>query len=276
LQLIPEASNINQNQFDALVCFAYNVGLGALHGSTLLKKVNTGDFDGAADEFLKWNHAGGVVVPGLTRRRQAERSLFLQPILDTSSNPSDQEVADKLGVDKNNINDVLNNRFGVIEKNGRDFTYQQARDGYVVDDEKTLAMNRALRGGREPSQKAQMTDWAIKQVTVQQPTVVTRDALLTPQQHEALQVGSTYTDKAFQSTVIGEGGSGYASIRQADYPGTNVVINDITLPPGLNVGPFAYGEVVLPRNTTIEITDRQVRADGAIMLKSRVVLPKGA
>lgn len=70
---------VNQNQFDALVSFAYNLGTQALHGSTLLKLVNGGDYAHAANEFLKWDHAGGVVVPGLTRRRQAEQKLFLTP-----------------------------------------------------------------------------------------------------------------------------------------------------------------------------------------------------
>ena len=69
--------NLTQNQFDALVVFTFNVGVGAEAHSTLLAKLKAGDNAGAADEFLKWDHAGGVVVPGLTRRRQAERALFL-------------------------------------------------------------------------------------------------------------------------------------------------------------------------------------------------------
>lgn len=72
-------SQVNQNQFDALVSFTYNLGVNALHGSTLLKLVNDNDFDNAAPEFLKWNHAGGVVVAGLTRRRAAEKGLFSTP-----------------------------------------------------------------------------------------------------------------------------------------------------------------------------------------------------
>ena len=67
---------LNDNQFSALVCFSYNLGLGSLKSSTLLKKVNDSDFSGAADEFLRWDRAGGQVVPGLLRRRQAERALF--------------------------------------------------------------------------------------------------------------------------------------------------------------------------------------------------------
>jgi lysozyme len=68
---------INQNQFDALVSFVYNVGAGNFAKSTLLKKLNKADYKGAADEFLRWNKAGGKVLNGLTRRRDAERALFL-------------------------------------------------------------------------------------------------------------------------------------------------------------------------------------------------------
>lgn len=71
-------ANINDNQFSALVSFAYNCGVGNLSGSTLLKRVNEGKFKEAADEFLKWNKAKGQVMAGLTRRRAAERELFLK------------------------------------------------------------------------------------------------------------------------------------------------------------------------------------------------------
>lgn len=68
---------LNQNQFDALVSFAYNLGSRSLSTSTLLKKLNAGDYLGAADEFPRWNKAGGQVLAGLTRRRMAERALFM-------------------------------------------------------------------------------------------------------------------------------------------------------------------------------------------------------
>jgi lysozyme len=67
---------VTQGQFDALVSFTYNLGAGTLQRSTLLRMVNAGRFDFAADQFLAWDHAGGVVVPGLTRRREAERKMF--------------------------------------------------------------------------------------------------------------------------------------------------------------------------------------------------------
>ena len=68
---------INQNQFDAMSSFIFNVGAGAFSLSTLLKKLNAADYEGAANEFLRWNKANGKELPGLTRRRQAERTLFL-------------------------------------------------------------------------------------------------------------------------------------------------------------------------------------------------------
>ena len=71
--------SINQNQFDALVSFGFNVGLTALAKSTLLKKVNLNDFKGASLEFAKWINANGKPLPGLIRRRNAEKALFLEP-----------------------------------------------------------------------------------------------------------------------------------------------------------------------------------------------------
>lgn len=68
---------ISQNQFDALVSFSYNVGVGAFRKSTLLRKLNDLDVSGAADEFLRWNKAGGQILSGLIKRRKAERQLFL-------------------------------------------------------------------------------------------------------------------------------------------------------------------------------------------------------
>jgi len=68
---------LTQGQFDALIAFSYNVGLGALQRSTLRSAFNRGDLDLAADAFLKYNKAGGKELKGLTRRRQAERALFL-------------------------------------------------------------------------------------------------------------------------------------------------------------------------------------------------------
>lgn len=67
---------LNQNQFDALVDFAYNAGAQNLRTSTLLKKLNAGDYAGAAAEFDKWVYAGGKKLLGLIKRRALERALF--------------------------------------------------------------------------------------------------------------------------------------------------------------------------------------------------------
>jgi lysozyme len=67
---------VSQNEFDALVDFAFNLGVGNFDGSTLLKDVNSGDLEAAAQEFEKWDHAGGKVVAGLLRRRLAEETEF--------------------------------------------------------------------------------------------------------------------------------------------------------------------------------------------------------
>lgn len=93
---------LNDNEYAALVSFSYNVGSGALQGSTLLKLLNAGtDRSAVADQFLRWNKAGGKELAGLTRRRQAERSLFLQPVVQSNtehlpSGPSDEDINDKL------------------------------------------------------------------------------------------------------------------------------------------------------------------------------------
>ena len=68
---------VTQSQFDAMVSLAYNIGAGAFLKSTLLKKVNAGDFIGAGEEFLRWNKANGKEVLGLTKRREREKQLFL-------------------------------------------------------------------------------------------------------------------------------------------------------------------------------------------------------
>lgn len=70
---------LTQQQFDALVDFTFNLGTGALQHSTLLRLLNSGNYQGAGGEFEKWDKAGGKVLPGLLRRRQAERDMFNTP-----------------------------------------------------------------------------------------------------------------------------------------------------------------------------------------------------
>lgn len=68
---------LNQNQWDALMSFVYNLGAANLGSSTLLKLLNAGDCAGAAEQFSRWNKAGGQVLAGLTKRRASERQLFV-------------------------------------------------------------------------------------------------------------------------------------------------------------------------------------------------------
>ena len=68
---------LNQNQFDAMVSWVYNLGVGNLKASTLLKVLNAGNYAGVPEQMLRWNKAGGKVLEGLTRRRQAEADLFV-------------------------------------------------------------------------------------------------------------------------------------------------------------------------------------------------------
>lgn len=70
--------SLTDNQFSALVSFTFNVGLNAFRNSTLLRMLNLKNYNGAADQLLRWNKAGNQTLAGLTRRRQAERNLFLK------------------------------------------------------------------------------------------------------------------------------------------------------------------------------------------------------
>ncbi len=67
---------LTQGQFDALVSFTYNLGAANLGNSTLLRLLNAGDYKGAAAQFDRWTKAGGKELPGLVKRRAAERALF--------------------------------------------------------------------------------------------------------------------------------------------------------------------------------------------------------
>lgn len=68
----------NQGRFDSLVSFSFNVGLGNLQRSSLRMKHNRGDYEGAAEEFMKWTKGGGRVLPGLVKRRLDEQRLYLR------------------------------------------------------------------------------------------------------------------------------------------------------------------------------------------------------
>ena len=78
---------LNENQHGALCSFVFNVGLPAFQHSTLLRKLNAGDYKGAADEFPRWNKSNGKVLPSLTRRRADEAVLFLTASADIAPPP---------------------------------------------------------------------------------------------------------------------------------------------------------------------------------------------
>jgi lysozyme len=69
-------NSLTQGQFDALVSFSFNVGLGTLQRSTLRQKHNRGDFEGAGSEFMKYTRGGGKVLKGLVNRRKDERAMY--------------------------------------------------------------------------------------------------------------------------------------------------------------------------------------------------------
>lgn len=70
--------SLSQNEYDALICFMYNIGAGAFNSSTLLKKLNNNDREGASNEFKRWNKANGKILNGLVKRREKERLLFIR------------------------------------------------------------------------------------------------------------------------------------------------------------------------------------------------------
>lgn len=82
---------LTQPMMDSLTSFTYNVGLGAYSTSTLRRKLNAGDYCGAADQFPRWNKAGGRVLRGLTKRRADERAVFLHGV--DCSDPTNPEVS---------------------------------------------------------------------------------------------------------------------------------------------------------------------------------------
>lgn len=80
---VDKIDGLNQNQFDAITSFVYNVGPGGIAPNTGIgKALRAKQWDRAGNELLKWDKAGGRALPGLTRRRQAERKLFLTPVKD--------------------------------------------------------------------------------------------------------------------------------------------------------------------------------------------------
>lgn len=98
---------LTQSQYDALVSFAFNCGLGAFGSSDLLAKLNRKDYQGASNEFGRWVHGGGVVLQGLVRRRQAEKQLFDSEGLTGGSNTNTGEWKGENGTFEVKTNDGI-------------------------------------------------------------------------------------------------------------------------------------------------------------------------
>lgn len=87
---------LTDDQFSALICLAYNIGIKAFLTCTLFKVLSLGQYDKAADQFLVWNKVNGKVITGLTNRREAERKLFLTSVKPSIPTPTDSYILDKL------------------------------------------------------------------------------------------------------------------------------------------------------------------------------------
>lgn len=77
VERVIDGADTTQGQFDAMVSLAYNIGVGAFSGSSVARKHRAGDYEGAADAFLLWNKAGGLILSGLDRRRHEEQAMYL-------------------------------------------------------------------------------------------------------------------------------------------------------------------------------------------------------
>jgi GH24 family phage-related lysozyme (muramidase) len=112
---------LNQNQFDSLVSFVYNVGTGAFQQSTLLKELNKGNYQAVPGELRKWVKASGQTLPGLVKRREAEITLFTTPVAATSQSFSRQDMYSRSYSKENNTRPrgIRNNNPGniVLTKN---------------------------------------------------------------------------------------------------------------------------------------------------------------
>lgn len=108
--------SLNQNQFDALVSFAYNCGTGALKTSTLLTLLNQGNYSGAANELDKWVKAGSTTLEGLVRRRAAEKALFLTATVTVSNGASNtaKDMMVKVTADVLNIRSGAGTQHGIV------------------------------------------------------------------------------------------------------------------------------------------------------------------
>lgn len=121
---------ITQNMFDALVSLTFNIGGGNFGTSTLLKKLNQGDINGAADEFDRWIYAGEQVLEGLVRRRAAEKAMFLNG---APSPVNEIPVSAQLTVQGSNVNVRTSPKTGAVVKTLNTGARIQATGRVLID-----------------------------------------------------------------------------------------------------------------------------------------------
>ena len=155
---------LNQNQFDALISFVFNVGCGAFSKSTLLQYLNKGLYKDAADQLLRWNKAGGNVMPGLEKRREAERILFIQEpkmaplavsILTSAIPALLNKVPELLGIMSDKTKELDDRRVEAVAKAAtvmieatKSNNVQEAIEKVQTDPQAAQAANEALRLNR--------------------------------------------------------------------------------------------------------------------------------
>jgi lysozyme len=106
--------NLSQNQYDALISFGFNCGVGAIQSSSAIKLINAGKMAQAANALLLWCKAGGQLNVGLLNRRKAEKQLFLTPVKDIQFVPADFQIT--LFEPRDILNLLPHGAFGSIEE----------------------------------------------------------------------------------------------------------------------------------------------------------------
>jgi len=151
-----------------------------------------------------------------------------------------------------------------------------ARDTYVVYDKATLSMNKSLRMGKPPSERALKIDDMVAEGKAVSDTTVFRSSVLPEKLHTVLEEGYEYTDLGFQSTSVARSGTGsaeyYAKSRVESGVKGDIVMMNIKIPAGATARDVGVGEVVLPRGTKMRVVKRTKRADGVIEIDMEVIL----
>lgn len=139
------STNLNQNQLDALTSLAYNIGLDAFSNSTLLRELNAGNVERAADEILRWNKASGEVLPGLQSRRQQERQLFLSQ--GTTGVPTQNQPVNLSGANQNVQRQIQNLNIQLETNLAENAIRIRAAEQAVFDslEESSLTMSDTIR-----------------------------------------------------------------------------------------------------------------------------------